>query len=86
MFRPTLICENQNKIELYLRSLSKQTVEIPNADLMLEIDEDELIHTENSHKYTISQIKQMFTITGYQIKDMWNDDNRYYSLVLLSKN
>ena len=78
--------ENQNKIEIYLRSLSKQTVEIPNADLMLEIDEDELIHTENSHKYTISQIKQMFTITGYQIKDMWNDDNRYYSLVLLSKN
>ena len=78
--------ENQNKIELYLRSLSKQTVEIPNADLMLEIDEDELIHTENSHKYTISQIKQMFTITGYQIKDMWNDDNRYYSLILLSKN
>ena len=78
--------ENQNKIELYLRSLSKQTVEIPNADLMLEIDEDELIHTENSHKYTISQIKQMFTITGYQIKDMWTDDNRYYSLVLLSKN
>ena len=78
--------ENQNKIELYLRSLSKQTVEIPNADLMLEIDEDELIHTETSHKYTISQIKQMFTITGYQIKDMWNDDNRYYSLVLLSKN
>ena len=78
--------ENQNKIELYLRSLSKQTVEIPNADLVLEIDEDELIHTENSHKYTISQIKQMFKITGYQIKDMWNDDNRYYSLVLLSKN
>ena len=78
--------ENQNKIELYLRSLSKQTVEIPNADLMLEVDEDELIHTENSHKYTISQIKQMFTITGYQIKDMWNDDNRYYSLILLSKN
>ena len=82
----TVYNENLNKIELYLRSLSKQTVEISNADLMLEIDEDELIHTENSHKYTISQIKQMFTITGYQIKDMWNDDNRYYSLVLLSKN
>ena len=78
--------ENQNKIEIYLRSLAKQTVQIPNAELMLEIDDGELIHTENSYKYTISQIKQMFTITGYQIKDMWNDDNRYYSLVLLSKN
>ena len=78
--------ENQNKVEICLRSLAKQTVEIPSADLILEIDEGELIHTENSYKYTISQIKQMFTITGYQIKDMWNDDNRYYSLVLLSKN
>jgi len=77
--------ENQNKIEMYLRSLAKQTVEIPNANLMLEIDEGELIHTEDSHKYTISQIKQMFEITGYQIEAMWNDDNRYYSLVLLSK-
>ena len=77
--------ENQNKIEMYLRSLVKQTVKIPNADLMLEIDEDELIHTENSHKYTISQIEQMFAITGYEIQAMWNDDNRYYSLILLSK-
>ena len=77
--------ENQNKVEIYLRSLAKQTVEIPSADLILEIDDGELIHTENSYKYTISQIKQMFTITGYQIQAMWNDDNRYYSLVLLSK-
>ena len=77
--------ENQNKIEMYLRSLAKQTVEIPNANLMLEIDEGELIHTEDSHKYTISQIKQMFEMTGYQIEAMWNDENKYYSLVLLSK-
>ena len=77
---------NQNKIELYLRSLAKQTVEISNADLILEIDEDELIHTENSYKYTISQIKQMFTTTGYKIKDIWYDNDRYYSLVLLAKN
>ena len=77
--------ENQKKIEMYLRSLAKQTVEIPNANLMLEIDEGELIHTEDSHKYTISQIKQMFEMTGYQIEAMWNDENKYYSLVLLSK-
>lgn len=81
----TVYNENQNKIEMYLRSLAKQTVEIPNANLMLEIDEGELIHTEDSHIYTISQIKQMFEMTGYQIEAMWNDDNRYYSLVLLSK-
>ena len=77
--------ENQNKIEMFLRSLEKQTIEIPRADLILEIDEDELIHTENSHKYTISQIRQMFMATGYQIKEIWYDDKRYYSLVLLSK-
>ena len=72
-------------MEIYLRSLAKQSVVIPKADLTLEIDEDELIHTENSHKYTISQIKQMFTQTGFQIQHIWNDDKKYYGLILLSK-
>ena len=81
----TIYNQNHNKMEIYLRSLAKQSVVIPKADLTLEIDEDELIHTENSHKYTISQIKQMFTQTGFQIQHIWNDDKKYYGLILLSK-
>ena len=77
--------ESEQKIEMYLRSLVKQTVEIPNAGLTLEIDENELIHTENSYKYTIPQIEQMFTTSGFLIRDMWYDEKEYFISVLLSK-
>ena len=78
--------ESKQKIEMYLRSLIKQTVEIPNADLTLEIDENELIHTENSYKYTIPQIEQMFTTSGFLVRDIWYDEKGYFCSVLLSKN
>ena len=77
--------ESKQKIEMYLRSLIKQTVEIPNADLTLEIDENELIHTEYSYKYTTPQIEQMFTTSGFLIRDMWYDEKEYFISVLLSK-
>jgi dimethylhistidine N-methyltransferase len=78
--------KNQNRIEMYLRSLGKQIVSIPKADLALDIENNELIHTENSFKFTISQIKEMSTLSNFQIQDIWCDEKRYFSLVLLSKN
>ncbi|SUZ91655.1 uncharacterized protein METZ01_LOCUS44509, partial [marine metagenome] len=65
--------KNQNRIEMYLRSLEKQIVDIPKADLVLEVKKDELIHTENSFKFTISQIKEMSAMSNFQIQDMWCD-------------
>ena len=44
--------ESKGRIEMYLRSLSDQTVTIPKADISIQLAEDELIHTENSHKFT----------------------------------
>ena len=78
--------KNQNRIEMYLRSLEKQIVDIPKADLVLEVKKDELIHTENSFKFTISQIKEMSAMSNFKIQDMWCDEKRYFGLVLLSKN
>jgi len=78
--------KNQNRIEMYLRSLEKQIVNIPKADLVFEIKKDELIHTENSFKFTISQIKEMSALSNFQIQDIWCDEKRYFGLVLLSKN
>jgi len=78
--------KNQNRIEMYLRSLEQQIVDIPKADLVLEVKKDELIHTENSFKFTISQIREMSAMSNFQIQDMWCDEKRYFGLVLLSKN
>ena len=78
--------ESQNRVEIYLRSLENQIVNIPKARMMLQIKQDELIHTENSYKYTIPAIKEILAITGFRIKDIWYDEKRYFCLVLLSKN
>ena len=78
--------EAENRVEIYLRSLENQTVNITKAGIALKIKQNELIHTENSHKYTIPKIKEMFSSTGFRIRDMWFDEKRYFCLVLLSKN
>ena len=78
--------EYKNRVEIYLRSLENQTVKIHKAGMVLPIKQDELIHTENSYKYTISKIKEIFSMSSFRIKDMWFDEKQYFCLVLLSKN
>jgi len=78
--------EYKNRVEIYLRSLENQTVKIHKVGMALSIKQDELIHTENSYKYTISKIKEIFSMSGFRIKDMWFDEKQYFCLVLLSKN
>ena len=78
--------EAENRVEIYLRSLENQTVNITKAGIALKIKQNELIHTENSYKYTIPKIKEMFSSTGFRIRDMWFDEKQYFCLILLSKN
>ena len=78
--------QDKNRVEIYLRSLENQTVDITKAGIALKIKQNELIHTENSHKYTIPKIKEIFSRTGFRIRDMWFDEKQYFCLILLSKN
>ena len=78
--------KSKGRVEIYLRSLEDQLVNIIKAGLVLQLKQNELIHTENSYKYTIPKIKDMFSQTGFRIRDMWLDDKQYFCLVLLSKN
>ena len=78
--------EKDQRIEMYLQSLVNQSVIISKANLSLKLKQGELIHTEHSHKYTISQIQELMQITGFEIKQTWLDVNKHYSLTLASKN
>ena len=78
--------EKYNRIEMYLKSLVNQSVVLSKPNLVLNLKKNELIHTEYSHKYQISQITDLFTQTGFEIKQMWFDEKKYFSLTLLSKN
>jgi L-histidine Nalpha-methyltransferase len=78
--------ENDQRIEMNLKSLVSQSVIIGKSNLSLNLDKDELIHTEYSHKYYIPQIKKLLSDVGFEIKNMWLDDEKHFSLTLVSKN
>jgi L-histidine N-alpha-methyltransferase len=77
---------DDQRIEMYLKSLVNQSVIISKSNLSLNLEKNELIHTEYSHKYTLEQIKTLLESTGFKINHTWLDDNNYFSLTLVSKN
>jgi len=78
--------EEKQRVEMYLRSLENQTVQITKADLTLAFHKDELIHTEHSHKYSISQIENIMQKAGFKLEKIWQDKTKPYALFLASKN
>ena len=77
--------EEKQRIEMYLKSLVNQSVIVSKSDLLLNLEKDELIHTEHSHKYKLSQIHELLDSVGFEIKHTWLDDDKYFSLTLVSK-
>lgn len=77
--------EKKQRIEMYLKSLVSQSVVISKSNVELELNQDELILTEYSYKYTLEQIKELMRQTGFNIKHIWVDENNYFSLTLASK-
>ena len=82
----SLYNEKEQRIEMYLRSLEEQQVDIQKADLHLDLEKDELIHTEHSHKYSVSQFEKILHKSGFKIDKIWQDKRNPYALFLTSKN
>ena len=78
--------EKDQRIEMYLKSLSPQSIVISKSNLELKLVKDELIHTEYSHKFNLSQIHDLLDDVGFELKHTWLDEKKYFSLTLVSKN
>lgn len=78
--------EKDQRIEMYLKSLTEQSVIVSKSNLELMLKKNELIHTEYSHKYRLSQIHDLLDDAGFELKHTWLDDKKYFSLTLVSKN
>ena len=78
--------EKDQRIEMYLKSLNEQSIVISKSDLELNLKKDELIHTEYSHKYRLSQIHDLLDDVGFELKHTWLDEKKHFSLTLVSKN
>jgi L-histidine N-alpha-methyltransferase len=68
------INRDERSVEMHLRSLCRQTVNIPAAGFAVEFREGETIWTESSHKYSPEEIFQMAQTTGFRCEVQWIDD------------
>ena len=67
------------RVELYLEALKDTTVTW--ADHIRTFKCGELIHTENSHKYTPESIKNLLKSAGFQSFHIWTDPKNYFALI-----
>lgn len=68
------------RIEMHLVSKIKQDVYIGSLDQKFHFDKDEYIHTENSYKYDLKDIKNLASRSGFRLINHWTDDNQLFSL------
>ena len=70
------------RVEMHLVSQRHQQLRI--AGRVFELEAGETIHTENSHKYTLPQIRELAAATGFRLQEYWQDEREYFSVNLLA--
>jgi dimethylhistidine N-methyltransferase len=79
-FRHTVkVNHTENRVELYLEALEDLTVAWNGNSRVFK--KGELIHTENSHKYTIESIKQLLKKAGFEKTQIWTDPKDYFAVI-----
>lgn len=73
--------EKESRIEMHLKAIQQMEISSPFLINKIKIEEGETIHTENSFKYSSKHITDFSFLTGLKIKDIYNDRNKWFSLV-----
>jgi len=73
------INHSQNRVELYLEALEDLSVSWSGNHRFFK--KGELIHTENSHKYTINSIQQLLEDARFQSTKIWKDSKDYFAVI-----
>ena len=73
----------ERSVEMHLRSMCRQRVNIPAADIVVEFREDETIWTESSHKYSAEEIVATAGRAGFRCETQWIDEEWPFAESLL---
>ena len=75
--------EEAGRVEIYIESMREQTVAISQLEMEVQFREGELIHTENSYKYDLSDIAKLAGETDFTRAHTWLDHQQQFSSNLL---
>lgn len=74
--------ETQYQIEMHLRSLRSQTVQLRNLDLTIKFEPGETILTEISRKFDSNVVQQELQARGLVPLQGWTDSEHWFGLLL----
>ncbi len=78
--------KNESRIEMHLMATEDMVVKSEYFPGRIFLKKGETIHTENSHKFTTSDIYNLASIAGLKIENIFTDKNQWFSLVNLLSN
>ncbi len=74
--------DEEGRIEMHLRSRLTQRVPILSLDRVVSFAAGETIHTENSYKYTVDEVRELGHQAHLDLRRTWFDPQRYFLLAL----
>jgi len=74
----------QGRMEMHLLSCARQTVRLRAIDLDISFEEGETIHTENSYKFDLEQLRELARDTGFALEQTWSDGAHRFSFNLFT--
>jgi L-histidine N-alpha-methyltransferase len=77
--------EAASQIEMHLESCCAQRVRIEDLGMEVDFAQGETIHTEISRKFTEASIRQLIHQAGLELREHFEPENRYFSLLLLGR-
>ena len=76
--------EHEGRVKLGLESLEAQEITIKGIDRVVRFERGELIHTEDSFKYSFAEIDDLAAAAHLRLDQRWLDPASTYSLNLFS--
>lgn len=73
--------EIEGRIEIYLQCLRSQILRLGSGEIV--IHKNELLHTENSYKYSLEELQTLASSADMSCKQIWEDKDGYFMVVLL---
>ncbi len=71
------------RIEMHLISRRDQVVRVGDVSFFFSVGES--IHTENSHKYSLSVLTDLAGAGGFTVERVWTDERQYFSVAYLAR-
>ena len=73
--------KKKSRIEMRLISQKKQHINIGQTSFLFQ--DQEIIHTENSYKYSLDMFKNLAKDAGWSVAKIWVDKNKLFSVQFL---